>query len=148
MAWVRCCGGKASKVLLSALGSLSRSFTRWVKNSYITGVASDGNYNANLGSVSFTGNTALVVQDGGYSCGFVTNCEVGKTYNINFTLTGNYVPRLRVCFYNGTSLSSYIDLETGSRGFTVPSGVTDVVLVPRQNDNGYLTLNISTFTEA
>ena len=139
--------GAPAAVLLSPLGSLPESNVQWVQDTYIKGVGSSGNFNPNYGTVSFSGDIATVTQAGGISVGFVTKCEANKNYRINFTLTGNGSQSLRVMYFNGASRVSYDDLAAGNRAFTTPSGITDVVLAPFQNDNGNMVFAISEFKE-
>lgn len=148
MAWLRWTGAASKSVVpLDPLGSLARSFTRWIKNSYITGIASDALFNPDYGGASFSGDTASITQTSGYAVGFVTRCEAGKTYSISFALSGTASGvRLRVMYFNGTSRTSYDDMYS-SGVFTVPSSnVTDVVLVPIMSNNGTMTFSISSFT--
>ena len=154
MAWIRAMGGQTPETLLSPLSDLAESFTRWIQNSFIKGVGGTGNFNSNYGNISILNDIATITQAGGYGVGFVTKCEALKSYSLTYSFsssTHQAGDSVRIQFYNGSSMISYTDF-TGegsnlTRAFSVPSGCTDVVIAPRQGDNGNMTFSYTGLIE-
>lgn len=154
MAWIRSCVNAVKDTLIDKLDTLGRSTTRWVKNSYYISVAYGGSIGTTGSWDSATANSATCTQSGGYKPALVTKCESGKTYNFNCTITGapaSEQKTLLVMFFNGTTYVNQIFLSdtstTKNSTFTVPAGVTDVLIIPGRTENGTYTFTINNFTE-
>lgn len=135
---------------LSNLGELPLSATQWVKDSYIKHFSpANGSLSDTGDDVSIVDSVATISQISGRTTGFVTRCLSGATYRLDYNITWSQPSSgsLRVCYMNGTTMSSYTDYTSTDIVFTVPNNITNVILAPRQSDNGTISFSINSFTK-
>ena len=146
-----------SNAPLSLLSLLARSFTKWVKDSYFQSFSPYGEINPNYGGiVDSCANMATIAANGGYSPGFITKCQPGKTYTLDCDVYGipaSETKHVWILYYNDSTYVSQIESVSTSENhrivFTVPStGVTDVILYPRRNESGNFYFKINSFEES